>query len=68
MDLGLELGVFVVGIVAMAAGILVSTYIGELGGIRMPGARQGVGGEPLGFEMPRVVGDSAGAVFLLSQP
>ena len=67
MDLGLELGVDVVGVV-MAAGILVSAYVGELGVIGVPGAGQGVGGEPLGFEMPRVGGDSTGAVPLLSQP
>ena len=61
VDLGLELGVDVVGVV-MAAGVLVSAYVGELGVVRVPGARQGIEGEPLGFEMPRVGGDSTGAV------
>ena len=56
VDLGLELG------------FLVRAYVGELGVIRVPGARLGIEGEPLGFEMPRVGGYSAGAVPLLSQP
>ena len=67
VDLGFELGVDVVGVV-MATGVLVNAYAGELGVVRVPEAGQGVGGEPLGFEMPRVVGNSAGAVPLLSQP
>ena len=67
VDLGLKLGVFVVGVVFMAAGVLVSANVGELGDVGMPGAGQGVGGEPLGFEMLRVIGNSADAVPLLSQ-
>ena len=67
VDLGLELGVYVVSIVIMAAVVLVSAYVGELGVVGVPEARQGIEGEPLGFEMPRVVGDSVDAVPLLSQ-
>ena len=67
VDLGLELGVDVVGVVVVAAGVLVRAYVGEVGVLRVPGARLGIGGEPLGFEMPGVVGDSTGAVALLSQ-
>ena len=60
-DLGLALGVEVMGRVVVAAGILVMTHNGGLGIIRVPEV-EGVGGEPLGVEMPRVVGD------LLGQP
>ena len=51
----------------MAAGILVWAYDGGLGVVRVPEI-QGVGGECLGVEMPRVVGDGARAVPLLFQP
>ena len=67
MDLGLELGVEVMGRVVVAAGILVMAYDGGLGVVRVPEAMQGVGGEPLGVEMPRVVGDSVDTAPLLSQ-
>ena len=66
-DLGLALGVEVMGRVVIAAGVLVMTYDGGLGIIRVPEV-QGVGGEPLGVEMPRVVGDDARAAPLLPQP
>ena len=66
-DLGLALGVEVMGRAVIAAGVLVMTYDGGLGIIRVPEV-QGVGGEPLGVEMPRVVGDYAGTALLLSQP
>ena len=54
-DLGLALGVEVMGNVVGAAGVLVMTYDGGLGMVRVPEV-EGVGGEPLGVEMPRVVG------------
>ena len=66
-DLGLALGVEVMGRVVIAAGVLVMTYDGVLGTIRVPEV-EGVGGEPLGVEMPRVVGDYARTAPLLSQP
>ena len=66
-DLSLELVVEVMGKVIIAAGILVMAYDGGLGIVRVPKV-QGFGGEPLGVEMPRVVGDGTGAVPLLSQP
>lgn len=57
-DPGLALGVEVMGRVVVAAGTLVMAYDGGLGIVRVPEV-QGVGGEPLGVEMPRVVGHYA---------
>ena len=53
------------GRVIVAAGILVMTSDGGLGIIRVPEV-EGVGGEPIGVEMPRVVGDYARTAPLLS--
>ena len=55
-DLGLALGIEEMGRVIVAADVLVMTYDGGLGIVRVPEV-EGVGGEPLGVEMPRVVGD-----------
>ena len=66
-DLGLALGVEVMGKVVVAARVLVMAYDGVLGTVRVPEV-EGVGGEPLGVEMPGVVGDYAGTAPLLFQP
>ena len=66
-NLGLAIGVEVMGRVIIAAGVLVMTNDGGLSIVRVPEV-EGVGGEPLGVEMPSVVGDYAGTAPLLSQP
>ena len=58
-DLGVALGVEVMGNIIVTAGVLVMTYDGVLGTIRVPEV-EGVGGEPLVVEMPRVVGNMPG--------